>query len=362
MAGTLQRKRHRPTDGNPLGVRPAAAGTLLGFAWEYLEEQRVLQRTPAAVLHKAKSLKVFFRWADERGLSRPQEVTRPMLERYQRHLFYFRKGNGKPLSVRTQHAHLCVLRLYFRWLMRGGHLDANPASELLLPRLPRRLPVAVLSAEEAEAVLAQPDVAKPDGLRDRAMLELLYSTGLRRSELSSLKLFDVDASRGTVWVRLGKGRKDRVVPVGERALAWVQKYVDEVRPKFALARDDGFLFIGDAGEYLVPDYFSQLVRHYLEAAGIEKPGSCHLFRHTMATAMLDGGADVRFVQEMLGHVSLATTQIYTHVSIEKLKAVHAATHPAARLVRSTAGTATSDAEKLALLEQLETDAGDELES
>ncbi len=302
MAGPLQHKQRRPTDGNPLGAR-SAGDTLPGLAWEYLEELRVLQRTPASVLHRAKSLKVFFRWAEDRGLKRPSEVTRPMLERYQRHLFYFRKANGKPLSARTQHAHLCALRLYFRWLMRGGHIDANPASELLLPRLPRRLPQAVLSPEEAEAVLAQPDVSRPEELRDRAMLELLYSTGLRRSELANLKLYDVDASRCTVWVRLGKGRKDRVVPVGERALAWVQKYVDEVRPKLALAHDDGFLFIGDAGEYLVPDYFTQLVRHYLVRAGIEKPGSCHLFRHTMATAMLDGGADVRFVQEMLGHVS-----------------------------------------------------------
>jgi integrase/recombinase XerD len=352
VAATLQRKQHRPSDGNPLGARPAAGETLLGLAWEYLEDMRVLQRTPAAVLHKAKSLKVFFRWADERELSRPSQVTRPMLERYQRHLFYFRKKNGKPLTARTQHQHLCEVRLYFRWLMRAGRIDANPASELLLPRLPRRLPQAVLSPEEAEKVLAQPDISRPEELRDRAMLELLYSTGL----------FDVDGSRGTVWVHEGKGRKDRVVPAGERALAWVQKYVDEARPKLALAHDDGFLFIGDAGEALVPDYFTQLVRHYLEAAGIEKPGSCHLFRHTMATAMLDGGADVRFVQEMLGHVSLATTQIYTRVSIEKLKAVHAATHPGARLLRSAQAEKKGAGERSALLEELEADAGDELEA
>lgn len=362
MGGPLQHKQHRP-EGHPLGARPGAAGTITALAWEYLEEQRVLQRTPAAVLHKARSLKVFFRWAEDRGLSRPGDVTRPMLERFQRHLFYYRKANGKPLTARTQHAHLCVLRLYFRWLMRMGHIDANPASELQLPRLPHRLPQAVLSPEEVETVLGQLDLSRPEELRDRAMLELLYSTGLRRSELSSLKLFDIDASRGTVWVRLGKGRKDRVVPIGERALAWVQKYVEEVRPKLALAHDDGFLFIGDAGEHLVPDYFTQLVRHYLERAGIDKPGSCHLFRHTMATAMLDGGADVRFVQEMLGHVSLATTQIYTRVSIEKLKAVHAATHPAARLTRAGAGEAAEqkrgEGERAALLEQLAADERDE---
>ena len=153
-------------------------------------------------------------------------------------------------------------------------------------------------------------------------------------DVPTLHVADVDATRGTVFVREGKGRKDRVVPAGERALAWTLKYLDEARPKLAGARDEGVLFLGDAGEGLHVDYLTQRVRQYVVAAGLEKPGACHLFRHSMATAMLDGGADVRFVQEMLGHVSLETTQLYTRVSIEKLKAVHAATHPAARLLRS----------------------------
>ena len=246
-----------------------------------------------------------------------------------------RKPNGQPLAASTQYGALVVVRQLFRWLSRQAVLLANPASELQLPKLPQRLPQAVLSPEEVESVLAVPEVSTPAGLRDRAMLELLYSTGVRRMELVGLRLFDVDA-RGTVWVRQGKGRKDRVVPVGERALAWVRRYVDDARPKLAVAHDDGFLFLGDAGEVLHVDYLTQLVRRYLLAAGIEKPGACHLFRHSMATAMLEGGADVRFVQEMLGHASLETTQLYTRVTIDKLKAVHAATHPAARALRSGA--------------------------
>lgn len=311
-------------------------GTLRAGAWEYLEELRVLQRTPAAVMHRWKSLKHFFAWCGDRGLSRPEEVTQTILERYQRHLFYARKRNGKPLSARTQYAALSSVKLLFRWLTRKKYLGANPASELLLPRLPQRLPQAVLSLEEAEGILAQPDISRPEELRDRAILEVFYSTGLRRAEVAALGLFDVDAGRGTIWVRQGKGRKDRVVPIGERALAWVLKYVEEARPQLALSKDEGQLFLGDAGEGLHPDYLSQLVRWYLKKAGFTKPGACHLFRHSMATAMLDGGADVRFVQEMLGHVSLVTTQVYTRVSVEKLKAVHAATHPAARLLRSGA--------------------------
>ena len=344
-----QHKLGRP-EGNPLGA-PGLPGTLRGQAWEYLEALRVQQRTPAAVAGQAKSLTNFFRWCEERGLSRPEEVTLPILERYQRHLFYVRKRDGKPLSASTQYGHLATVRLYFRWLSRQGFLLANPASEIILPKLPQRLPRAVLNADEAEAVLARPDVSLPEGLRDRAMLELLYSTGLRRAELARLLLFDVDATRGTVFVREGKGRKDRVVPAGERALAWTLKYLEEARPKLAGARDEGVLFLGDAGEGLHVDYLTQRVRQYVVAAGLEKPGACHLFRHSMATAMLEGGADVRFVQEMLGHVSLETTQLYTRVTVEKLKAVHAATHPASRLLRSGAAAAKPSADDL--LEALE---------
>lgn len=355
MARARQKKQGRDANAHPFASR-GAPGSLRGHAWDYLEDLRVRQHTPAGVKHQAKGLTVFLRWCDERGLTKPDEVTRPIVERYQRHLFYVRKANGHPLSARTQYAHLVVVRQLFRWLMRSGLLLANPASEMLLPKLPQRLPQAVLSPAEAEAVLAQPDVTRPDGLRDRAMLEVLYSAGLRRMELAGLRLFDIDAGHGTVWVRQGKGRKDRVVPLGERALAWVLKYLEEARPKLALGFDDGLLFIGDAGEGLHVDYLSQTARHYLEKAGLKKPGACHLFRHSMATAMLEGGADVRFVQEMLGHVSLETTQLYTRVTVEKLKAVHAATHPGARLLRSggqVQGPSELDAD--ALLEALETE-------
>lgn len=342
MGRPRQHKQHRE-EGHPLGARGACApGSLRGHGWDYLEALRVQHRTPAAVVGQAKSLSLFFRWCEERSLARPEEVTRPILERYQRHLFYVRKRDGKPLAATTQHGHLIVVRNFFRWLTRGGFLLANPASDIVLPKLPQRLPRAVLSLEEVEAVLAQPVVSMPEGLRDRAILEVLYSTGVRRAEVTRLTVFDVDATRGTVFVREGKGKKDRVVPIGERAQAWVVKYVEEARPKL-LRKDEGILFLGDAGEELHVDYLSQRVRAYIEAAGLEKPGACHLFRHSMATGMLEGGADVRFVQEMLGHASLKTTQLYTRVTVEKLKAVHSATHPAARLLRS--GPATGEGEE-----------------
>jgi integrase/recombinase XerD len=182
-----------------------------------------------------------------------------------------------------------------------------------------------------------PDVREPMGLRDRAILEVLYSTGMRRKELAGLKLFDLDAERGTIMIRQGKGKKDRMVPVGERALAWVGKYLADARPRLVQEPDDlsavprqagGTLFLTNLGEAFSPNRLTQMAREYVDAANLGKKGACHLFRHTCATLMLENGADVRFIQELLGHAELSTTQIYTQVSIRKLKEIHTATHPA----------------------------------
>jgi integrase/recombinase XerD len=165
------------------------------------------------------------------------------------------------------------------------------------------------------------------------ILEILYSCGLRRSELVNLSLFDIDAERGMLLVRQGKGKKDRMVPIGERALAWVQKYIGEARPALVREPDSGRLFLTQSAEPLSVSWLTDRVRDYVERSGVGKKGSCHLFRHTMATLMLEGGAGIRFIQEMLGHADPTTTQIYTLVSIKKLQDVHAATHPGARLAR-----------------------------
>ena len=166
------------------------------------------------------------------------------------------------------------------------------------------------------------------GLRDRAILEIFYSTGMRRSELMGLGLFDLDRERGTVMIRQGKGKKDRMIPIGERAITWIDRYQTRVRPELVIERGNTTLFLTQAGEAFTPDRLTQLVRGYVKAADIGKTGSCHLLRHTMATLMLENGADIRYIQAMLGHAELSTTQIYTQVSIRKLKEIHSATHPA----------------------------------
>jgi integrase/recombinase XerD len=253
-----------------------------------------------------------------------------VLEDYQRHLFDFRKKDGRPLAIASQLTRLSPLKAWFRWMIRRDYLRRDPASELELPRIGYKLPT-VLNKDEAELVMQQPNVLNPIGLRDRAMLEMLYSTGMRRMELLRLRLFDVDKKHGLVTIREGKGRRDRIVPVGERALFWFEHYLSITRNKIVKQPDDSVAFLTTVGAPLTPNYLSWLTRRYVKAAEVGKNGACHIFRHTMATLMLEGGADIRYIQAMLGHVRLDTTKIYTHVSIRMLKQIHTATHPAARL-------------------------------
>ncbi len=314
----------RPFPGDPADVYGLHRACV-----DYLDWIEVHNYSPRTVVGFGASLAVFVTWCAERGVTRPAEVTRPVLERYQRHLFHRRKPDGTPLSNRTQYGRLVPIRGLFRFLVRHNRILSNPASDLEMPRVEHRLPRHVLSASEAEAVLAVPELSLGFGVRDRAMLEVLYSTGMRRRELIGLSVWDLDAERGTVTIRQGKGRRDRMIPIGERAAAWVAKYSADVRATLEVPPDAGVLFLTKEGLDFTPDHLSGLVSRYVDAADMAKRGSCHLFRHTMATLMLEGGADIRFIQQMLGHAELSTTQVYTQVSIRALKAIHTATHPGA---------------------------------
>lgn len=299
----------------------------------YLDDLTIKGRTRHSVQTQQDSVSAFVVFCQERGLERAADVTKPVIERYQRHLFLVRKEDDAPLSIRYQYTRLCMLKSFFRWLTRKNYILANPASELELPKLPHTLPPNVFSAEEAERVLAVPDVETALGLRDRALLELLYATGLRRMEAQGLKTYDIDFTRGVLTVRMGKGKRDRVVPLGERAAAWLAAYLERARPQLVVEPDHGHVFLTRVGEAFNRNALSTIVKRHIVAAAVRPVGACHLFRHSMATLMLEGGADVRFVQQMLGHQSLETTQVYTQVAIGKLKDVHAATHPGARLRR-----------------------------
>jgi integrase/recombinase XerD len=280
-------------------------------------------------------LSKFVVWCHERGILRPQEMTREILEHYQGKIIRYRKPGGEAYNVSYLIRILSALRGFFGWLAKKRYILYNPALELELPRLDKHLPRNIMSMAEVEAVMMQVDLSSPLGLRDRAMLEVLYSTGMRRFELRQLKYKDLFMDTGVVMIREGKGRKDRMVPIGERALAWVEKYRVDLRPrlvgKHGNGNDEGILFLSYRGKPLSLNNINRIVTTYIRNSGIEKEGSCHMFRHTIATLMLENGADIRYIQQILGHNSLESTQIYTHVSIKKLKEVHEKTHPGANL-------------------------------
>lgn len=294
------------------------------------EWQRVRNLSNVTIDGRHKRLRIFLEWAQVRSITQPHQVTRKLLEAYQRHLYHRRQRNGRPLSPKTQAGHLTALRAFFKWLVRDNVLQTNPAAELELPRLGRPLPTIGFTLEEVERIFDQPDLSDVIGLRDRAILEVLYSTGIRRTELIGLGTHDLDVDRGVLRIRHGKGNRDRYVAIGNRAVDWVSRYRVDARPELVVAPDDGTLFLSNLGGPFSNNHLSALVRGYIEAAGIDKKGACHLFRHTLATHMLENDVDVRLVQEQLGHAELSTTAIYTRVSIKALKAAHERCHERSR--------------------------------
>ncbi|MGI9115827.1 MAG: tyrosine-type recombinase/integrase [Chthoniobacterales bacterium] len=259
---------------------------------------------------------------------------------YQSYLYHYRKeSSGLALTISTQKHWLIAIANFFSWLTKEGLVLYNPASDLEMPRREFRLPKIILSAADVEAIINIPDLAMPMGVRDRAILETLYSTGIRRQELCMLELGDLDYDRGLVRIEQGKGKKDRFSPIGERAIKWIEKYLVEVRPRLCPSLNERALFLNTLGTRITPGRLGSHVGELIRKAQIGKVGSCHLFRHTFATLLLENGCDVRYVQEMLGHSKMETTAIYTHVSIKALKEAHSRHHPARLPVAAVAVSA-----------------------
>jgi integrase/recombinase XerD len=299
------------------------------YILEYLKWMQMQNYSVVTIENRKRYLGYFAIWALEKEAEEIQSIGRELLDNYKKYLFEAKKTKkGNPLTTHAQWSRLEPLRSFFSWLAKKYHILYNPASELDLPRLGQSLPGNILTDDQVDAILNQPDLKTRRGIRDRAILELFYSTGIRRLELTELSVYDINFDRDTISIRQGKCAKDRIVPLGSRCRDWLSRYIKQVRPHF-VSKDDN-LFLTNAGDPLKTSYLTRAVREYIEAAGVKVDGSCHIFRHSMATLMLENGADIRFIQEMLGHARLSTTQIYTKVSIEKLKEVHRNTHPAER--------------------------------
>ncbi len=229
---------------------------------------------------------------------------------------------SKPRSISRL---IASLRRLYRFALRENKIAQDPSLQIESPKLPRSLPKS-LSEDEVEALLAAPDLNNFIGIRDRAMLELLYASGLRVSELVSLKVTEVSLSEGVVRVT-GKGSKTRLVPMGEVAVDWIARYLKEARPDILEKRLSDSMFVTQRGASMTRQAFWYLIKRYALIAGIHKPMSPHVLRHAFATHLLNHGADLRVVQMLLGHSDISTTQIYTHVARERLKQLHTAHHP-----------------------------------
>lgn len=320
MRGRRKGGAPKPLTAAPIGMAAHAAA--------FLETLAARHYSTASIDAHRWALRQFTGWAASRGAPDPSSYKRADLEDYQLFLHRYRSPRGgHALAINTQLARIGCLRRFFAWLCRAGVITANPAADLDLPRKQARLLPKALSAEEIRLLLAVPDTADPFGLRDRAILELFYATGIRRTELANLDLGDFDPCDQTLHIRRGKGGKSRMLPVGQRAATWLGCYLGDSRPRFDHLPGVTAMFLSGYGTRITPVYLGNWIKKLMKRCGIDKPGACHLFRHSCATDMHRGGADIRYVQEMLGHARLETTQIYTHVHIDALRAVHARTHP-----------------------------------
>jgi len=259
-----------------------------------------------------------------------EDLNSDVLYEYQQDLAFRITAKGKLLSLRTQAQSLGIVKAFTRFLKEHDYLVHDPAEVIHPPRKPKRLPKVILSANEIQKLMDAADTRTNRGWRNRIILEILYDTAIRRSEMAGIKVSDLDLNAGFIHVR-GKGDKERVVPLSSRVCRLVETYILMVRPAMVHGKDTGHLIVNRWGRQMDPNGVWKAVKRCVELAGIRKNVSTHTFRHTCATHMLKNGAPVRHLQEMLGHESLESTQIYTRVTINDLKQIHAKYHPSETL-------------------------------
>jgi len=300
---------------------------------EYLKYLQALGRSALTIKEAGYELKRFVKFLESVDVQTIEELSRDVLEEYQQELSFCLTAKGRPLSIRSQVKELCTVRGFSRFLKDSDYLVHDPGSRIRLPRQPRRLPRVILSQKETKELFAAPDSRTNTGYRDMVLLELLYDTAIRRAEAAGIKLTDIDLDAGYMRV-LGKGNKERVVPVSGRVCQLVKNYLLAVRPVLVKGDDPGNLFLNTIGHSMHLRAIWTTVKRYSNKAKLKKNITTHTFRHTCVTHMLRNGAPVRHLQEMLGHESLESTQIYTHVTINDLKEVHAKYHPSEQLTQA----------------------------
>jgi len=293
----------------------------------FLQHLRGLGRSPNTIQGHSTALRMLCRFLDERDVHDLAAITPQIMADYQAWLYRAKSRYGRPYGLMSQIVMLNSVQVFSKFLVSSGRLLSNPAEGLQLPRQPKRLPGTILTNREMKRLLNQPDTSTVLGFRDRTMYEVLYSTGLRVSELIGMRVQDLNFSASRLFVPESKNFKDRYVPLGETAMHYLGEYMENVRPKLIRREGEDLVFLSRRGRLLDDGGVQQKLRIYARRAGIEKYLTIHVFRHTLATEMLRRGADLRQIQELLGHKNLTTTQLYTHIVKGELKRVQAHCHP-----------------------------------
>ncbi len=273
--------------------------------------------------------RLFLGWLEERGVALAEARTAD-IEAYQAHVCALRQKDSTPYSIPEQTHRIATVKALFRFLCRRGYLLSDPSGPVGYPRPEKRLPRGVLGRDEARKLMEAPDTAGPLGLRNRAILEVFYATGIRAGELARLKCTDVDIEDRILRVILGKGSKDRNVPLTRAAAEATESYLVEGRPRMRGAMRSRWLFLAQRGGRMYPSLLNEVVQTAAKKAGIDKHVTCHTLRHSVATHLLKGGADIRHIQALLGHACLSSTERYTHVEISDLSKVVRRAHPRGR--------------------------------
>jgi len=293
---------------------------------DFVEELKRHRYSASYLAHAQNRLTLFFRYLREEGLDDIRSVTPEHMVSFVSYLKRCKTRRGTTLAPFTQSSHVTVVRRFFAFLDKRSVILNNPAAGIRFPR-PRRLPRAVLSQAHVERLLEAPSSTTAIGVRDRALLEMFYGTAVRLQECVRLNVPDVDLTAGEVWVRNGKGRKDRLLPVPRRSLNALERYFSEVRPFFLHDPKQEAFFITLAGRRLSRSVVRALLRTYQKTAGLTHPLHPHALRHACATHLLEGGADIRHIQQLLGHRDLQTTALYTKVQVGDLRDVLERNHP-----------------------------------
>jgi integrase/recombinase XerD len=279
---------------------------------------------------KRSGLKKFFVWCLSREIYFIDQIDLDLMDDYMEYIHAYRQQrNGEPLGDAQKRNLLTFVKTFVQYMHRKKLILENTLASIELPSRGFQIPKALYNVAEIERILDQPLLFGIKGYRDRSILETFFATGIRRGELIKLNLDDIDFNAKVVRIH-GKGKRERLVPISKRALEWLAFYIAKIRPMFAFIGSGNALFLANNGKRYKPGKLSDMASQYVKLAGIDRPGSCHLFRHSTASEMLENDADLRHVQEILGHASILTTQIYTHVSRKKLNAVYQKTHPSAQ--------------------------------